>query len=195
MTETHQPQSHKLSPILLIFLIFPIMGLIAALAMALGGNNQTTATLAPPTVIFTPDTLVNSVAPDFTLQGPDGNSVRLSTLRGRWVFLNFWATWCPPCKEEMPTFEQLIDGKVGDPTKATVLAVDSRETADQVNAFLSDLKLSVPVVLDVDGKINNLYRVVQLPTTYVIDPAGIIRDEQIGEMTPQFLEAYLAKQQ
>jgi cytochrome c biogenesis protein CcmG/thiol:disulfide interchange protein DsbE len=182
----------KFNPALLIFLIFPLMGIIAALATSSGATRGPT-TLIPPSVIFTPDTLINRLAPDFTLPDPDGKMIQLSTLRGKWVFLNFWATWCEPCQREMPTYEQLATGKLGDPNKVVVLAVDSRETADVVKPFLTRLKLTLPVVLDTDGKVNILYRIVQLPVTYLIDPTGIIREWHLGEMTPDYLQDYLQK--
>lgn len=95
----------------------------------------------------------------------------------------------------MPTFQQFIDGKFGATAKVTILAVDNRENADQVKSFLTELKLSVPVVLDVDGSVNNLYQIVQLPVTYIIDPAGIIRYKHIGQMTPEYLQKYLSEAQ
>ncbi len=186
---------NKLNPVLLLFLVFPIMGIVAALAIG-GQGNRGAGTLEPPAVAFTPEiSMVGSPAPDFTLQTPAGQPIKLSTLRGQWVFLNFWATWCPPCRQEMPTFDRLLKGEFGPVKgKVTVLAVDTLETASQVSAFLTDLKVDVPVGLDTDGAVNRLYGVVKLPTTYVIDPAGVIRYEQYGEITAERMREYLAVQ-
>jgi peroxiredoxin len=186
----------KINPVLLLFLLFPAMGIVAALAIG-SERSQGAGAQIPPAVGYTPAvSLVNAPAPDFTLQRPDGQSIRLSSLRGQWVFLNFWATWCPPCREEMPTFQKLLDGDFGPVDgKLTVLAVDNLETTDKVNAFFDELKLTIPVVIDKDGAVGRLYGVVQLPVTFVIDPAGAIRYEQFGEMTPELLKDYLSWQE
>jgi cytochrome c biogenesis protein CcmG, thiol:disulfide interchange protein DsbE len=192
---TGGPSSAKINPVLLLFLIFPILGIVAALAIG-GQRTGNAGTLLPPVVGYTPNrSLVGNPAPDFTLQSPDGKSIQLSTLRGRWVFLNFWATWCPPCRQEMPTFQRLLDGGFGPAQdRVTVLAVDLLESADKVNTFMNELDLSIPVALDSDGAVNRLYGVIQLPVTFVIDPAGNVRYEQIGEMTPELLQKYLDQQ-
>src|SRR5512147_1372692 len=124
MNEQRQPSAGKINPVLLLFLIFPIMGIVAALAIG-GQRGQQSGVLVPPVVGYTPNrTIVGSAAPDFTLKTPAGQTIQLSSLRGQWVFLNFWATWCPPCRNEMPTFQQLLDGRFGtQKDKVTVLAV------------------------------------------------------------------------
>ncbi len=192
----NQPVANaKIHPALLVFLIFPIMGIVAAIVI--GGQRNPGSALVPPAVGYTPSQkLIGNPAPDFALQSPSGESIRLSSLRGRWVFLNFWATWCPPCRQEMPTFQRFLDGEFGPYAgKATVLAVDTLESADQVKSFLTELKLNIPVGLDSDGAVNRLYAVVQLPMTFVVDPSGVLRYEQIGEMTPDLLKKYLDQMQ
>lgn len=180
------PRAHpnKISPALLLFLTFPVMGIIVALIIA-GERGRD---------IVVPG-LVNRPAPDFTVHLLSGQAIQLSSLRGRWVFLNFWATWCPPCRQEMPTFQKLLDGGFGPVAgKVTVLAVDALESADSVTAFLNELHLTVPVGLDSDGAVNRLYGVVQLPVTFVIDPTGVIRYKQLGLLTPDLLKEYLRLQ-
>jgi peroxiredoxin len=190
-----QQATGKINPVLLLFLIFPIMGIVAALAIS-GQRVQNTGAMVPPVVGYTPSRkIVGNPAPDFALKTPAGQTIQLSSLRGQWVFLNFWATWCPPCRQEMPTFQRLLDGKFGPvKDKVTVLAVDAMESAEQVNTYLQGLNLAIPVALDSDGAVNRLYGVVNLPITFVIDPAGIVRYEQLGEMTPELLLQYLEKQ-
>jgi peroxiredoxin len=181
-------------PVLLIFLIMPVLaGIVAFL---IGGNGQGQAVsveITPPVVGFTPFTLVGSMAYDFTLPTPDGQSIRLSGLRGKWVILNFWATWCDPCRSEMPLLQDLVDGKLKQNLPVTVLAVDRDETADTVKAFMRELNLSLPVGIDEGAKINSQYDVIQLPVTYMVDPAGIIRYKHIGALTPDILDQYLAQ--
>ncbi len=185
----------RINPALLLFLVFPAMSIVAALAIG-SGRSRDMGVQVPPPVGYTPAvSLVNTLAPDFALQKPDGQSIRLSSLRGQWVFLNFWATWCAPCREEMPTFQKLLDGGFGPANgKLTVLAVDYLETTDKVNAFFDEFKLTIPAVIDQDGAVGRLYGVVQLPVTFVIDPAGFIRYEQLGQMTPELLKDYLSRQ-
>ena len=182
----------KLNPALLLFLIFPVAGIVAALFIG-GERNHSASAPVPPVVGYTPVlSLVNSSAPDFTLQNPDVQAIRLSSLRGQWVFLNFWATWCPPCREEMPTYQKLLDGGFGPVKgKATVLAVDSLESDDQVHGYVNQLKLAIPIVMDKEGAVGRQYGVVNLPVTYVIDPQGTIRYQQLGEMPPALLQDYL----
>jgi cytochrome c biogenesis protein CcmG/thiol:disulfide interchange protein DsbE len=183
----------RINPALLLFLLFPALGIVAGLAI---GGERSQGVQVPPAVGYTPAaSLVNTPAPDFALQKPDGQSIRLSSLRGQWVFLNFWATWCPPCREEMPAFQKLLDGGFGPVDgKLTVLAVDYLETTDKVNVFFDEFKLTIPAVIDKDGAVGRLYGVVQLPVTFVIDPAGLVRYEQLGQMTPELLKQYLSRQ-
>src|SRR5262249_55757099 len=143
--------NNKINPVLLLFLIFPILGIVAALAT--GRQSNGAGTLAPPPVAFTPNTKIGSPAPDFTLAAPDGSSIQLSNLRGRWVYLNFGETWGPPWRQEMPTFQRFLNGAYGDfNDRATILGVDQFETADQVATYLRKLNLKVPVVLDSEAK-------------------------------------------
>ncbi len=187
----NQPRQ-KINPVILLFLIFPVMGIVVALSMV-GDRAGTASTPAPVVVGYTPERgLIGSPAPDLTLKTPNGDTVQLSSLRGQWVFLNFWATWCPPCQKEMPTFQRLLDGEFGAVKgKLTVLAVDQLESPDKVKEFMNRLKLSIPAVIDSDATATRLYGVVQLPITFVIDPKGVVRYEQLGEMTPELIKAYL----
>jgi len=118
------------------------------------------------------------VAPNFTLQDLNGNSVSLSHFRGKVVFVNFWATWCPPCRHEMPSMATLYDRfkRQG----LIMLAVDMRENRGPVVKFMKDLRLNFPALLDIDGKVSTLYRITGLPTTYIIDPGGRIIGKKVG---------------
>jgi peroxiredoxin len=190
-TNTAVPAPTKISPILLLFLIFPLLGLVAAF-FTLRGNAANNVAITPPPAYFTPTTRIGSVAPDFALKTLNGTSLTLSSQRGKWVFLNFWATWCPPCRLEMPTFQKLITGGFGGyQNQVTVLAVNRVETAQQITTFMQQYNLTVPVVMDEDAKINNLYGVLNLPVTFIIDPSGVVRDQVIGEMTADLIQQYL----
>ena len=117
-------------------------------------------------------------APDFALKDLQGNLVVLKDLRGRVVFLNFWATWCPPCRVEMPSMERLYQ-ELKD-RGFVMLAVDMQENEKLVEAFISSLSLSFPALLDLDGDISFLYGIRGLPTTYIIDREGKIIGKAVG---------------
>ncbi len=130
-------------------------------------------------------------APDFTLKDLDGNSVRLSDFRGKVVFLNFWATWCPPCRAEMPDIEK-VHQKYKD-QDVVVLGVDLRENASTVRAFVEDGGYTWVFLLDTTGEVGSMYSVSAIPTSYFVDKKGIIRAVTIGGMTAATIEAKLAQ--
>ena len=117
-------------------------------------------------------------APDFTLRDLQGNTVRLQDLRGKVVFLNFWATWCPPCRLEMPTMEELHQEFSGQ--GLVVLAVNFRESQDDVGSFLKQHGLTFTTLLDEEEKAFSLYRTWSLPTTYLINKNSEIVGKVIG---------------
>jgi len=181
-----------LSPVLLVFAIFPIAALVVALMLVfVRGDAETPHEVTPPPVDFVVQRFVGNPAPDFTLKTATGGTVTLSQFHGKVVFLNFWATWCAPCKQEMPVFQELIDGRI--PANATVLAVDADplESADDVNTFETSLKVKIPSALDIDGTVSALYQVIAKPRTFVIDQSGIIRYDQLGAMNEDMLRQYL----
>ena len=116
------------------------------------------------------DIAVGKLAPDFTLMNLDGEEVSLSDYKGKIVFLNFWATWCPFCVKEMPDFDKLI--KEND--DLVVLAVDVMEDKKTVEEYIEKGGHDFDVVLDEDGKVAMKYLISPLPTTYFIDADGIL---------------------
>ena len=116
-------------------------------------------------------------APDFTVN--DGTTkVHLADYRGKVVLLNFWATWCPPCQREMPSLARLRAKMAGRPLE--VVAISSAETPEEVNAYLSKMKLGFPVLLDTDGSNTRRWKVFALPTTFVLDAGGRVRHVLTG---------------
>lgn len=114
---------------------------------------------------------VGYLAPQFTLRNKDGNHVSLESLKGQVVVLNFWATWCVPCRIEMPSFENLYRRYRSE--GLTVLAVSLDKGADQkVRDFAEEYKLSFPVLIDSEGKVEKLYPSISIPFTFVIDKSG-----------------------
>jgi len=119
-----------------------------------------------------------SKAPDFTLREVNGNTVSLSGHRGNLVFLNFWATWCGPCRQEMPSMQQLYRELGGQ--GLSMLAINEKESGAQVSNFMRNYGLSFPALLDADGKVSAAYRVWGLPTTFLIDGSGTIVGTKSG---------------
>jgi cytochrome c biogenesis protein CcmG, thiol:disulfide interchange protein DsbE len=125
-------------------------------------------------------------APAFTLTGLDGAAHSLSDYQGQGVIVNFWATWCGPCRAEMPALQQIADDYAG--RGVVVLLVNVGEDQNAVWNFLSQLQITAPVLLDPDGAASRQYRVRAMPTTYFIQPDGTIQHVSIGG---PLAEAYL----
>ena len=127
-------------------------------------------------------------APDFTLSDLDGSSVSLSDYAGMPLLVNFWATWCPPCRSELPLIQQYQDQYAGD---FVVLAVDGAETAEDVRSFAEAQGYTMMFLLDTDYAVAELYQVRGFPTSVFIDADGAIQKVHIGELTEPMLIAYL----
>jgi peroxiredoxin len=117
-------------------------------------------------------------APEFSLSTPEGNTIALAQLRGQVVFLNFWATWCPPCRVEMPSMERLH--KEFKDQGLVMLAIDIGESPKQVARFMKEFRLSFPALLDADYDVSSRYRVQGLPSTFLIDRSGRIVGLAVG---------------
>lgn len=119
-------------------------------------------------------------APGFTLTTLDGSDVSLSDLRGKVVIVNFWASWCLPCRVEMPAMEQVH--RAYKDLGLVVLAVNmtSGDSRGDAAAFVEEYELTFPVPLDLDGSVSSRYEVLGLPTTFFIDAQGVIREVVVG---------------
>lgn len=134
---------------------------------------------------------VGNVAPDFALSNLEGQTVRLSDLRGQAVLVNFWATWCGFCLFELPEMQSAYDAHRDQ--GFMVWAIDVREEAQAVRTFADDLDLSFPILLDEQGEVTLRYRVRGLPTTLFIDRDGVILGVQIGPVDKEWIEQHLAQ--
>jgi len=153
--------------------LIALLGLAALVWGRVPGERTLTA-LPPAPAIGHP-------APDFTLPTLAGGQVTLSDLAGQPVVLNFWASWCGPCRAEMPELQRLHD-RLGEAGMA-VLGVNQGESPDTAAAFLEKLGLSFPVALDQRTGVSQQYLVNSLPTTFFIDREGVIRSTFIGPMS------------
>ena len=125
-------------------------------------------------------------AKDFKLQDLQGKTVTLSSFKGKIVVLNFWASWCPPCRGELPEFNEM-DQDFKKSGEAVLLAVNmtdgQRETKGKVQKFINDQKYGIRVLLDEKGEAAEAYGIQYLPTTYVIDARGVVRGQLVGGTT------------
>ena len=119
-------------------------------------------------------------APDFNLKTLDGQSIQLSDLRGQAVMINLWASWCTPCRAEMPAIERVYQDYREE--GLIVLAVNStiQDSASAAQTFAYEHRLTFPILLDMDGKVSDLYQLRALPTTFFVDKEGVIQEVVIG---------------
>jgi peroxiredoxin len=127
-------------------------------------------------------------APDFTLETLDGQTMTLSDLQAQVLVINFWASWCPPCRAEMPAIQQVYE-RYRD-QGLVVLAVNLQEKDAQVAAFTDRQGLTFPILMDRDGSIFDRYRVMALPSTFFVDRGGVIQDVAVGgPLSQAFIES------
>lgn len=146
---------------------------------------------SPEAAKLEPTPEVGHPAPDFALKDLDGNTVRLSDLRGKVVFINFWATWCPPCRAEMPEIEALHQEYKD--KGVVVIGVDIREPETTVRQYIQQGGFSWTIVLDSTGEVAAEYQIAAIPTSFFVDKEGIIRAVNVGAMTKRAMEAKLTE--
>jgi cytochrome c biogenesis protein CcmG/thiol:disulfide interchange protein DsbE len=134
---------------------------------------------------------VGSSAPEVDLVALDGKHLSFAKYRGKPVWVNFFATWCPPCKEELPEIERRYQSERA--RDLVVLGVDQQEKVAQVKPFIAKFGLRYPVVIDESGQGAIAYDLTALPPSVFIDRGGVVRFIQIGEMTPLLMDAALKK--
>ena len=133
------------------------------------------------------------IAPDFELETLDGETVKLSDYRGKRVMLNFWATWCPPCRAEMPDMQRFHEDK-----DVVILAVNLRETessTEKVKNFLEERDLTFPVLLDESTVVANQYQIQPIPSSFLIDSSGRIHNKAFGALNYDLMVQEFEKMQ
>jgi peroxiredoxin len=123
---------------------------------------------------------VGKQAPDFQLPDLNDKDIRLSDYRGKVVFLNFWATWCKPCREEMPSMEVLYKNFEKDGLVILAVSIDRVTTKKEIPPFVKGLNLTFPVLVDSWGQTDKRYKLMGVPETYIIDREGTLREKVIG---------------
>ncbi len=130
-----------------------------------------------------------NIAPNFTLETLEGGKTKLTDYRGKNIIVNFWATWCPPCRAEMPDMQSFYDKHHDE--DFVILAVNLTSTESNrsnIQPFLEELGVTFPVLLDEENEVAEEYKVVGYPTSYFIDKAGTIRYKVVGPMNREFMQ-------
>lgn len=179
------------------------ISLIAVIALAVFGYNYLSSRYQPEEQSGTnSDTSVESgnskesinQALDFTVTDMDGNNVKLSDYFGNPIVINFWATWCGPCKSELPVFNKLYSENKDEVVFLMVNLTDGyRDTTKSVNKFVSDNNYSFPVYFDTEYSASDAFDVSGIPMTVFIDENGALYDSHIGMINESALEDYLIK--
>ena len=151
--------------------------------LALPAARNTTSRPAAPTV--------GRAAPDFRLATLDGSAVRLSDLQGKLVLINFWASWCGPCRQEMPGIVQAYNQNKD--RGFVVLSVDEQEDPGTVRQFVDQFSMDFPIALDVTGQVGQAFRAgTQFPTSVWVDQRGLVQEVKYGPMDAAFLAQKLS---
>lgn len=168
--------------------VFPLL-VVAAIAFAIwwleyrpdsgpSADDARYGLLELPAALLAPGMEVSpkagNLAPDFLLETLDGGDIRLSDLRGQGVIVNLWATWCGPCRREMPQFVAAYDRYQDEGLE--IIALNVQESGSIIRPFVEDFGIDFPVALDRRGAVSDEYRIIGLPTTFFIDRRGVIRD-------------------
>jgi peroxiredoxin len=168
-----------------------LMGALLVLGIGWTAASRVTGEQVAARSERSPSPQAGFAAPDFTLETLDGKTVSLSDLRGQAVLINFWATWCPPCRAEMPAIQQVYEQYRDQ--GFTVLAVDLQEGDAQVAAFVEELGLTFPILMDREGTVAGRYQVKALPSTFFVDREGVIQEVTLGgPMTAAFIESQVS---
>ncbi|MCJ1906995.1 peroxiredoxin family protein [Planococcus ruber] len=134
------------------------------------------------------------LSPDFELTTLEGETVKLSDYQGKKVILNFWATWCPPCRAEMPHMQNYFEEHAAS-SNVEVLAVNlttEDRGVDKVQNFVKEYELTFPIPMDKEGEIGKLYQAVTIPTSYMIDTDGRVQNKIVGPMNETMMKEMIA---
>lgn len=133
---------------------------------------------------------IGKIAPNFELEDISGNKVQLNDFRGKAILLNFWASWCAPCRIEMSEFQNIYDSN---PNEIVVIGVNLQENKDNIEEFVKKLGITFPILLDPDSEVKSLYDIFTQPVTYFIDKDGKIVDKKFGPLTIEEINEKVSK--
>ncbi|MCS6993567.1 MAG: TlpA family protein disulfide reductase [Anaerolineales bacterium] len=179
----HKRRQHNSALLLVIGAGFILLGLAAFLSLPRAQQEAARQEYSAIPVE------VNFPAPDVELTDLNGQKVALSDFRGQVVLYNAWATWCPPCKQEMPTLQAYYEAH--QPAGFVIVAIADGQALDEVRAFVQEYRLTFPVWPDPDYRASKTFRFNSLPTSFVIDREGNVRLTWTGAISRAMLERYV----
>ncbi len=160
--------------LILILVISPILLVLIVFALAFIQRDKSSKTLQKSEPLK-----IGSLAPDFTFPDLNDSERKLSDYRGKVVFINIWATWCPPCIYEMPSMQRLYDQLKGEDFEILAISIDALGK-QVVEPFIQKYHLTFPILLDPTGKIKKLYATTGVPESFIVDKNGILVLKVIG---------------
>ena len=169
--------------------VFGVVLVLAGFVMLIALQNPKEASASDASSRSVVPMAVEFPAPILALENVNGNTQSLEDFRGQVVLVNNWATWCPPCKAEMPSLQKYYEAHSAD--GFTIVAVNAGDAKSQVEQFASDYGLTFDLWLDPDGAALNAFKNANLPSSYVLDRAGIVRYAWTGEISFAMLEKYV----
>jgi peroxiredoxin len=197
MNNTTAENTQNVSPILknrwfwgvTIVVILILGGVWILFSQTISRINPTTGDAA---VILEPAPMAGHPAPDFELTTLDGEIVRLSDFAGKPILVNFWATWCGPCRAEFPDFQKAWLENTDD---LVIIAINhtTADRAEQVDDFVAEMGATFPVVLDKDGQVAEVYQIRGLPTSIFIDRNGVVNEVFTGPINQAYIESKLGE--
>ncbi len=166
-----------------VVVILGVVWIVFSQALVNGGNTNTGA--------LEPAPIAKHPAPDFELKTLEGETVRLSDFKGKPVLVNFWATWCGPCRSEFPDFQKAW---VDNADNLVIIGVNNTTTdiRDQIPGFLEEFEVTFPIVLDETGETAKAYNILGLPTSFFIDRNGIVIEVFTGPISKAYIESKLS---
>lgn len=159
----------------------------ASFTPVVGSIDKTSIAILPPTI----DQTTHQIAPDFTLISLDDGLVSLSDFRGQAVLINFWASWCAPCRDEMPAIRATYEAHKGEGFVVLGINMTYQDNRKNAEAFAEEYGISFPVLLDETGEVTESYGVLGVPTSVFINTDGMIVNTYIGAMTKQQLDTFI----
>lgn len=137
-----------------------------------------------------------NLAPDFELRQLGGDKVKLSDFRGKKVIVNLWATWCPPCRAEIPDMQRFYEANKANGVVILGVNLTATETKpEDVEKFVQAYGMTFPVLLDGEKQVSDVYKAISIPTSFIIDSQGVIREKFIGPMSYEWMEKTLGRVQ
>jgi peroxiredoxin len=173
----------------IIVIIALVGGIFVAFNAASGNDDVTTVSDAANSSGLEPAPIAGHPAPDFTLRTLNGEQVSLSDFRGQPVIINFWATWCGPCRIEMPEFQEAFAEHQADGLIVLGVNLTERDSVNAVPGFLDEFGLTFPVVLDEGGEVANTYKVFGQPASIFVDQNGDVHQVFYGPVNKAFIDA------